>query len=221
MRLVINLSKDSGRAIDFIEITMRPDFKNAVQDLRKKWSINPDTLSGNSKEAEDEWLHFMESSELRADVDKLLSKLDLPSSWEKVVHQHVVDDMIFPYNDESRSIVRNSDGLIMEVNTENANDIILRVGPDTVFDDFKAAWQEIQQHRKQAAPRKRERKNFLRDYDIFRMARDGQTIVEIDKAIEAKYGKNGVDYGNIKKIVSGFYSRLKVPPEDRRELKTR
>lgn len=222
MRLAKNISKDNGRAIDFIEITMRQDFKDAVKKLRHKWNIDTDFLSGDSEEASTEWLRFLENNELREDVKDLLAFLSLSLSWLGVAHMYIVDDNFYSYNDTSHWITSNPLGLVLEQDLENPDNIILRVGAETAWPDFKIAWEEIKKIRGIVTPRKRERKLFLRDYEIFSLAKNGKTIPEICTTIEDKYGKSkDLDYGNIKKIVSDFYTRLKISKEERVTLKTR
>jgi len=211
---------DSGRPSDFIEITMRPDFKKAVEELRRKWNIDSDALSESSKEAEDEWLRYLENSDLHSDVMSMLKALKLSSSWADVTHQHVVDGSLYPYNDSSHHITQNKNGLVLETGFENDEEIILRVGPETVFSDFKIAWEEIKKRRKNTPPRKRDRQKFIRDYEIFSMARDGMTLGQIWAVINKRYGED-LEYHTIKKVVSDFYTRLKIPKKDRIELRTR
>lgn len=81
---------------------------------------------------------------------------------------------------------------------------------------FKKISDEIVLHRKLKPLRKRVRGNFLRDYQIFILARDGATIREI---FSTEAGR-GMDFGHIKKIVSAFYDKLKIPKKDRRPLRT-
>ena len=220
MRLVETISKDSGRSVDFIEMTMRSDFKEAVEELRKKWSIDTDALSGSSKEAEDDWLYYLENSDLHSDVMNMLKKLKLSSSWADVAHQYVVDDSTYRYNDSSHFITKNENGLVLETGFDDKDGkIILRVGPETVFSDFKIAWGKIKRLRKYAPPRRRNREKFIRDYEIFSMAKSGVTINKIWRHIRDKYGED-LEYHTIKKVVSEFYTRLKIPKKDRVELKT-
>jgi hypothetical protein len=200
-------------------MTMRLDFNNAVEVLRKKWSIDPDALSESSKEAENEWLRFLEDANLHMDVKKMLKALKISASWTDVVHQYVVDGNLHPYNDTSHFITQNKNGLVLETNLDDDNEILLRVGPETTFSDFKIAWEEIKKRRRNTPPRKRDREKFIRDYEIFSMAREGMTLNKIWAAIHTKYGED-LEYHTIKKVVSVFYTRLKIPKKDRVELKT-
>lgn len=216
MRLAHTISKDEGRAIEFIEMTMRPDFVAAIKKLRTKWEINVNEFSDNSEESEKKWLHFLEDSDISKDVKILLSELKILSSWKTVVHQYLIDDNLYPYNSNENQITKDSNGLTLEIDLENTDHIVLRVGPKTTYEDFKIAWSEIVLHRKLKPLRKRVRGNFLRDYQIFILARDGATIREI---FSTEAGR-GMDFGHIKKIVSAFYDKLKIPKKDRRPLRT-
>ncbi len=219
MRLVETISKDNGRAIDFIEISMRHDFKEAVTKLREKWNIDADSISENTDYSIKEWLKFLEDDNLRKDVRELIINLKLSSSWEDVIHQYVVDGSLYPYSDTSSQVTSNSEGLILETNPDDINDIILRVGPETVFSDFKTAWDKIKKYRKVFTPRKREKKKFLIQYEIFRLSQDNKSIIEIYRIIKEKY-KQEVDLGNIKKIISYFNKQLKIPKQKRNKIVT-
>ena len=155
-------------------------------------------------------------------MQNLLSSLKISLSWEDIVHQYIVDNTLYPYNSDSIHITKNKRGLILEINPDNSDDIILRVGPETVLSDFKTAWDKIRNIRKYVPPRKRKRTLFIRNYEIFLMARDGKNINQICTYIEKKYGDSkDLDYGNIKKIVSEFYTRLRIPKKERPKLKTK
>ena len=219
-RLEHNISEDKGRPMDFIEMTMQPTFEKAVTALRKKWEIDTDYLSSNTKEAQDDWMRLLENTNLLTDVQELLKKLNLSQSWDEVVQQYVVDNDTYYYKDESPFITKNSKGLVMSVNMENLDDIVLHVGPETIFSDFKKAWEKIKKLRKVSLPRKRVRTQFIRDYEIFNQARSGASTATIHAHVKEKYGDD-LDFGNIKKIVSEFYRRLKIPEKERRKLKTK
>lgn len=220
MLRLVNISEDKGRPMDFIEMTMQPSFEKAVVALRKKWEIDTDYLSSNTKEAQDDWMRLLENTDLLTDVQELLKKFNLSQSWDEVVQQYVVDNDTYYYKDESPFITKNSRGLVMLVSMENPDDIVLRVGPETIFSDFKKAWEKIKQYRKVPQSRKRVRTQFIRDYEIFNQARSGASIATIHAYIKEKYSDD-LDFGNIKKIVSEFYNRLKIPEKERCKLKTK
>jgi len=220
LRLEHNISEDKGRPIDFIEMTLNPSFDKAVLELRKKWEIDTDYLTSNTKEAQDDWMRLLENTSLHADVQKLLTDLNISLSWDEVVQQYVVDGDTYYYKDESSFITKNSKGLVLSVNMEEPYDIVLHVGPETIYSDFKKAWKKIEKYRKVPLPRKRVRTQFIRDYTIFTQARNGASIQTIHAVIKNKFGED-LDYGNIKKIVSEFYNRLGIPEKERRKLKTK
>ena len=216
MRLVHYFSKDEGRPIDFIEMTERADFQEAVAELRAKWEIDVDYISENTKDSQDAWISLLENTRLGSDVSKMLEKLDITKNWNEVVHQFVVDGDHYSYNSKETAITRDSDGLILGIDVDS-NKTTLNVGDNTTFEDMKNAWSKIVEYRKKPE-RRRNRKNFLRDYAIYRMAKDGFTISKIHTSILAEY-KEDLDYGHIKKVVNEFYNRTKTPKNERPELK--
>ena len=216
MRLVHYFSKDEGRPIDFIEMTERADFQEAVAELRAKWEIDVDYISENTKDSQDAWISLLENTRLGSDVSKMLEKLDITKNWNEVVHQFVVDGDHYSYNSKETAITRDSDGLILGIDVDS-NKTTLNVGDNTTFEDMKNAWSKIVEYRKKPE-RRRNRKNFLRDYAIYRMAKDGFTISKIHTSILTEYKEN-LDYGHIKKVVNEFYNRTKTPKNERPELK--
>ena len=223
MRLVHYLSKDNNRAIKFIEMSLRPDFESAIHDLRNKHKIGNDIVLADSEEAESKKMHLLEmvDSDIALDVEKLLLQLKIDPSWKDIVYQYVIDDSGYSYNDKNSYITRNSNGLRMSVDVDNPDDIILYVGPDTTYEDYRNGWSEITKKRKQTPVRKRERQNFLRDLYIYTLAKEGKPISEISLFLKVKFGKNGdLDYGNIKKIFSTFCDSLQIPSENRPKLKS-
>lgn len=218
MRLVKYISKDEGRAIDFIEMTMRPDFQEAVKALRNKWSIDPSFLSEDSEEAKERWLDFLENTSVQADVRDMLRVLKISSGWEDVVHQYLVEDSGYAYNSQNVSVTKNPNGLVLEQNLDEG-DFVIRVGPEATFDDLKKAWYEIKETRKSPKSRKRNRENFLRDLTIFHLVQRGKTLGEIYRQLEED-GFGDIEYGNIKKIYSTFATKVKIDKKNRPKLKT-
>lgn len=217
MRLDNYLSKDNNRAIKFIEMTLRPDFERAINELRRKHQINlEDTEEAESKRM---YLLEMEDSEIASDVEKILSQLGINQSWKDIVYQYLIDDSGYSYNNKDPYITINSNGLRISVNTENTDDIILYVGPETTYRDYRNAWNEIKKNRKNIPVRKKERNNFLRDYYIYTLVKENKSITEICNIVEKDF-KIDISYGNIKKIFTTFCNHLKIPKKDRPKLRT-
>lgn len=216
------LSKDKGRAIDFVEMTMRPDFVDAIEKLRIENNIDKNFLLSGTNESEEELMDFLENgdSSIVKDVKDLLINLKISLSWQNIVYSYVFTGNCFPYNDESPEVINNADGLILKVDTDNYDKLILEIGKDTTMEEFKNSWDVIKKYRKMKPKRKKEKVNFLRDYKIFSLANDGKTIKEICNIIQKEFEIDNLDYGNIKKIVSSFYKRLKIPKKDRVKLIT-
>lgn len=216
LRSIKYISQNQNRPMDLIEMTMQPDFCDAVEKIRKKWSIDPRRLSEGSDAAQRELLSLMENEHLPDEIEAMLHKLGVAKGWTEIIQQYVLDGNIYPHYSKDPFITCNPDGLLLERSDDNPEEVVLRVGLDTTREDLMLAWREIERNRKKYVPRKRSRKNFFRDYRIYKLACEGKTIIEIHRVF---LGEGiDIDLGNIKKILSAFCSRLKIPKKDRPQL---
>jgi hypothetical protein len=219
--LVKIVSKDEGRATEFISICLREDFKHAVLEIRKKFQIDCKEANINTNYL----LNLMENGDIANDIYKLLSNLTISKSFADMVYEFVVLDSSHSYNDKSTFTTGNNQGITIEYEMINPLYYKLNVGPEAVFDDLKVAWKIIQEERKKRGTivkpeRRRKQQNFPIKFECYLKYKEGLTISEISNYIYKKYTKD-LDYGNIKKIISEFNKTSKVKPQNRIKLKTK
>jgi hypothetical protein len=198
---------------------MNSNFKKAIEKIRKEWNIDINYFEENtSTESMEQFISLMENAELGHSIKKALKELKISPSWQDAVHQYVLNNNFYPYNDTSSQVTKNSQGLLLEQNLDEPHEIILKVGPETVWSDFKIAWESILKIRKMPTPRRREQKKYLRNLEIFNLHQKGLSINEICLLVFKKYNEE-IEFGVVKKVVHEFYKRRNTPESERVELK--
>ena len=206
IQIIQTISEDRNRALHLMEITLRPDFIKRMDKLCEDWQIEYDM--------EDKKRHeLMESRELRDSVSEILKELNIPISFDDLVHQY----LLFGFPCQISDVLPDPDGLIIKTTDKNAK-IIVEIGQKTTKEDYSKAWDIIKDCRLTPS-RKKERPNFWRNYEIYKLAREGKAIDEIYNFLKSEFGCD-LDYGTIKKNLSSFCDRLKIPKKDRPKLVT-
>lgn len=219
--LVKVISKDGGRVVEFAKIILGEDFLKEISALRKKHSIDCEKAENDNKY----FIQLMENSDILKDVALAVKKLKISKSFSDLVHEFLVTNSPHTFNVKDESIAKNSQGITIEFDIENPLICKLRVGPETVFDDFKIAWDEIQKHREKhnifvKLERRRIQKNFTRDYEVYIKYKEGLSTSQIWNYFYKTYKKE-LDMGHIKKIVSEFNKISQTTPQKRNKLQSR
>jgi hypothetical protein len=209
MRLIKYHSIDKSLCTEFMELTLRYDFDLEIQSIKKQWNVN-NTDWDDVHESEKGWLELLESGDLRAEVEKLVSKLSIDTKFSDWIHEYIV----FGSNHSSGEYL---DTTGIATHQYEDGRIIIEVGPNSNKKDLLRAWNEIEQH---IPKKKRKNKDKLwRDYEIFKLANKGCSISDICIQIQEKFNDD-LDYGNIKRIYSEMCVRLHLPDDQKKILHT-
>lgn len=194
-----------------IEMCERPDFIDGVAAIREKWQISPDELDDSERVLK------IEDRSIHDDVLKLLKQLDIPEHWSEIVHIYVVEDSMYPYFDTNSYLTRIETGVKLYQDMEHPGKSYVVAGIDGTKEELKEAWDDLikitgttrRKRRNTAA----QRGNFLRDFKIVQLAKNGKSVDEIYSTITKEFGD--IEYGNIRKVVTEFCDRAKIPKSDR------
>jgi hypothetical protein len=225
MRLVKVISTDRNRPIDFIEITMRSDYQEAIQILRKKYNISED---GYDPDEDQSFVDFLNSNELKTDIAIILKELELSNSWKNAVLENVVLGIYYDSDTKSGDILKDRDGLIILANTDDLSEIKIVVGLNAKKEDFDKAWSVLDHLRKGLRKKRtKARPMFERDLKIYQWAMSGMTIAQIKLKLEEAFPElpivddfteDRITDGNIRKIVATYCDKFKIPKERRPKM---
>lgn len=221
IKSIYSISKHRNLKMSFLEMCLtRPDFERAVQALHDKHEIYPDDFTDekirNDEAVFNDWIRLQEDTELGNDVENMLSQFGLPKSWHEIALLYVIDGG----ESEVDIMHNNSNGLIIEKTTDD-NEVILKIGPDTTYEDYKLAWQRVQEIRGTKNQHIRKRDNVLRDTEIFMLHKHGMFLPEICVRIDKRYpsaNEDGISETNVRKIINDVYDRNGVPEQDRTKI---
>lgn len=105
--LVKIISKDEGRAIEFIKICLRHDFNDRILLLRKKYQIDCYEAEHNERCS----IRMMENEDVDVDIEKLLLELKIAKSFFFVVKDYLITNSINPFNSTNDEVLKNDRGL--------------------------------------------------------------------------------------------------------------
>jgi len=193
----------------FMEVSLRSDFQKEMSTLRKIWGINTDEMSDK------EWLEFIQNTKLLEALSLVLNKLRIHAKWKEQALSFLLTDS------HRGGRMENKKGVRLEIPLEGSGYPTITVGPESIFEDVKQAWDNIPAKFKFSGRRGNKR---IADIEaaIYLLVEEGKVIVDISEELKRRYGKRGdLDFGNIKKIYSDFCTRLKIPKGQRKKLKTK
>lgn len=224
-------------------LIVNPEFREAIEELRKKWGIEegnldriknianlpmPDLFSLDNEDAEIPLSSsenfkdaiYKRNTKHHKDIAELLKHFKLDREyWLKFLWQYVVygthdDDSLFS---ETAPILR------VQTQPESGEaKILLELGKNTTLKDVKKNWYTVEAMKKIIYPNKgkfKEWKNFERDARIYSLYAEGKTIGEIWSQIKDEFKNQDLEYCNIKKIVSTFKKKFGI--QNNRKLETK
>lgn len=175
----------------------RKDLKKRIDELRKKWDIDPAYFFSGEEGAYDDFLRLLDDNELAEDVEKMLHELGIAHCWSGQVHQYVLDDGLSTGDYDDYTV--DPDGLKMEV---HSNDYVsLHIGPAATFKDLRKAWQIVLDYRTNSSSRVKIKEKASRDVKIYLAHMHGKTAKEISQSVRDIDGEI-LSEGVINKVIS-------------------
>lgn len=190
-KIIIN--KNSSYFIDVL--CERPDFAVAIENLRRKWKINPIDEIHLSEEVHKEsnvQKKLLENEKFLSDVKIILEtkKFGLTGTWANFILEYIFID-IFAYKILPSIVIEKRDstdaGTVM-----GEPSYFLRIFPETTQQDIVGAWDEINYFihgKKIKDKRKKTSENFARDKKIHKLVRLGLSAGDICDFLFDEYGK--------------------------------
>lgn len=173
-----------------MRLTERHDFMDAVKILRSKWAPK--------------------------DIKQLLRKFHLRQSYDTLIERLLKNESLEGIDPEAPYLEVD----IQKDMDEVTGDFLFKlvIFPSTNKDDLP--WRAIKNMMQQSG-RKRIKlwKTFERDKFIYEMALSGKDTLEISGLLNSKFHID-MDYGAIKKALSQFQYKMKIPKELRAHLVT-
>lgn len=217
-RKKIVVSSNLNRPREIFELCNHHEALNkAMATLRAKHQIDVVEMRKKDKVSQLKFLKVFGDKELQKDVRKMLKGLKISEGNFWYVYQYVIDGNVGNMGE----IEKDPEGLVVEYDQKNKDDVVFRVGPRTTKTDLDEAWNAVLRWRHDGkSPRRKKKTEQDRDYEIFVWAYIGKcTINEIYRMVLWRYEQD-LDFGDIKKIVSNMYTKYKIPPDKRPILKT-
>jgi hypothetical protein len=222
MRLVKYLIKNPKKKEEVFRLIIKPDFREAVDMIRKKFDIDIEMIEQQTNESEAERKRLVNDDDVQDAARSLIKKFKLSNNWLDLIIDYITTDEFVPSADID------FEGLTLEIDLDQnpsapEREGLLRINSNTKLSDIKKAWPVISK----ALDTGRHHKNipwrhFWRDYDIYKLADKGATVFEIQKGIKKKYGGSELDAGHIYKIDSEFKRRIGIDKSYRKvKLKLR
>lgn len=189
MRLVRYIKRDPRKIQEKITYLLsNSGFQASVRSLRKRWKLSS---RDNIEKKKTAIAKLLWDQRFEHDVNELMKKNDLDSSWEDWIYRHVIFNDIGPAFDPEAGIIE-----------QDGNQFWIRIDESTNLDDVKKAYKFIALEQGKTAKRRRFKKNLQRDNEIYALAANGKTIQEIYRSMK-KMGRD-LDFGNIKTVVSRY-----------------
>jgi hypothetical protein len=210
-RKLIVISSDTNRPREIFELCNHHVALNKeVSLLRRKYDINESEMRQSDDVSRRKFLNTFTNVDLQKDVRRALKKLKINEENFWYIYQYVIDGKIGNMSE----IEKDPDGLIIEYNQKNKDQIIFKIGPKTTGSDIDIAWEMVKQWRYGGkSPRKNEKPKQGRDYEIFVLHRHGMTLKQICLYIDEMYGKNnedGMSETSVRKILKLFYRKFSM-----------
>ncbi len=186
-----------------------PFFDVEVDKIRVTWnidrSINPDEYERGNDESYDSYLErMMNDVSFTNDIAELRKKFKLHRGWTWFLEEYVLTGSSSIDPDKGERI-----RLAGDDEQNNGEAVTEHIKSTYKYSDLRGRrlinkpWQTLQ-----------------RDKAVYNLARKGKTIKEIAAIILSEFGDD-LDYGHIKKIVSDYPKKLRLPPSMRvRNLRT-
>lgn len=212
------------------KVLLTPKVVEKVEDIRKRWGINP---SNPDEYLEKYECTFVERAEqlgnddaFNNDVKAILRipELRLHSEWLETLIDHIIwDDVDLKLNsflDPNATIYKTSltDDTCDPYNHEPR--IIAHLNPRTTLSDWKKIWTKGQKNFKDHKVKKDKPWN---DYplakDIYFFAKRDYPYSEIKEILKRKHNKT-IYPDKMKKLLSQYHKNFEVPKELRAKLKT-
>lgn len=190
-------SLKNTKHLELFILTLNPEFKEEVENIRDTFDITLDETMEDTKEAERKVISFIEDDKLNKRVEELRKKFKLQKQWRNMLMDYVIFNETLPNYYIG--------GLKLEIDDEDEYKLILT--KDTTLKEIILAWPAIEKELGKSKTRDKPWRKFWRDYDIYKMAEDGKTVNEICSLICKKYGED-LQYGNIIKIESSFRKKI-------------
>jgi len=212
MRQLEYFSPLADHAQAFIrELVESEPFQAAVQAFREKWEIyvGAELFLRDIDAPNTDSDRLLKNKKFMAALFKLQKKFGLNEEWSQFMEEYIFIDAAVYKKTSSFWIEKRTDEEADAATGEPA--FYLRLFPTTTKEDVNDAWNEIQKfiHNGEKKTRRKPNANFNRDRDIYRLARAGARIEQIDAYIEGKYGK-GIDHGALKTALSRYMKKMGI-----------
>lgn len=210
-RKKIVVSSNPNRPREIFELCNHHGALNkAVETLRAKYQIDVVEMRKKDKASQLKFLKVFGDKELQKDVRKILKSLKINAGNFWYVYQYVIDGNVGNMSE----IERDPEGLVIEYDPKNKNDVVFCVGPKTTKTDIDEAWEMIKTWRHEGkSPRRKDKPEQERDYEIFILHLNGMTLPQICSYMDERFGKKG-EWGMsetvVRKILKSFYQRFEI-----------
>lgn len=225
---MINQKRASSHAEEkFQLLILKLEFKKDVEDIRKKYFINP-KKSHHENFSEDK-RKVWASNSFNKDIDNIVVKYKLSSPLKHMATVYILNNQIhIPFNIENVPIsflnkcpkeMKNkilNNYLNFKIVTKNYNDnsnkeLYIKIFPETTIGDVSLAWNLIKQFQKQLpgynVGRNKKMGNFYRDKEIYELSEKGIKHRTIAHIINNKYNTSFI-YCDIAKIIERFRRKI-------------
>ena len=210
-RKLIIVSNDKNRPREIFELCNHHVALNKeVSLLRSRYSIDESEMRQSDDVSRRKFLNAFINIDLQNDVREVLKKLKINEDNFWYIYQYVIDGQV----GNMAEIEKDPEGLIIEYNQKNKDQIIFKIGPKATGSDIDIAWEMVKQWRYDGkSPRKNEKSKQGRDYEIFVLHRHGMTLRQICLYMDEMYGINneyGMSETSVRKILKQFYRKFSM-----------
>jgi hypothetical protein len=213
MRQIKPLYPENNSRVDLIkELIGRDDFALAVEKIRRKWKINT-SLELHLWEDNAESIkqnELLDDTKFRSDLIKLQKKFGLGDQWTCFIEEYIFIDA-FVYKQTSNFFIEKRTGNDADSIT-GAPAYYIRIFPETTKNDIDNAWGEINNfiHESKSKPKRQKlSKNFERDKKIWKLAKDGFRIEDIQRYFLEEHRKH-ISFDAIKMADLRHRKRMKI-----------
>jgi hypothetical protein len=210
-RAKLYFSEDKDRYHELLEmVILRDDLSKNIDQIRDKYEVET-SLSGYGDGLTMRQIIWLpEDKRLMADVRNMLTGLKISRMWLKPMVSYILDTL---YKDDT-NVVKNPNGVTLQIDPVDPNKILLKLGPRATFTDVKKAWDIVKKLRENT-PRNKPRLNAERDLKVLTMFKKGLSLTEICYQLDKEYrvkntGKNigdGFTENYVRKIIMDAHKR--------------
>lgn len=226
---MINQKRTSSHVEEkFQLLILKPEFKKDVEDIRKKYFINP--KKPHHENFSEDKRKVWASNSFGKDINNIVVKYKLSPTLQHMATVYILNNQIhIPFNIESvpvslldqcpkkikDKILNNylNFKIVTKGYDNNSNkELYIKIFPETTIGDISLSWNLIKQFQKLLpgynTGRNKKMVDFYRNKKIYKLHEQGKKNKEIAKIINSKFDTIFV-YSDIAKIIQRFKHKIK------------